>query len=71
MALLVAVGVMNLVAMAGIAALVVLEKLWVRGPLAGRLAGVALITLAVAAIWVPSVAPGLDPVSMGQMTMMR
>jgi predicted metal-binding membrane protein len=71
MALLIAVGVMNLFAMVGIAALVVVEKLWTHGPFAGRLAGIALLILAVTAIWVPSVAPGLDPGSMGHMTMMR
>ena len=71
MALLIAVGVMNLLAMVAIAALVVVEKFWTRGPFAGRLAGFALLTLAVATIWAPSLAPGLDPGSMGHMTMMR
>jgi predicted metal-binding membrane protein len=60
MALLVAVGVMNLVAMVAVAALVVTEKLAARGPAVGRLAGVALLALAVIAVWEPSVAPGLD-----------
>jgi predicted metal-binding membrane protein len=71
MALLIVVGVMNLLAMVAIAALVVVEKLWARGPLAGRLAGLALLALAVTTIWVPSLAPGLDPGSMGHMTMVR
>jgi predicted metal-binding membrane protein len=71
MAVLIAVGVMNLLAMVAIAALVVVEKLWTRGPFAGRLAGLALLTLAVTAIWAPSLAPGLDPGSMGHMTVMR
>jgi predicted metal-binding membrane protein len=71
MALLIVVGVMNLLAMVGIAALVVVEKLWARGPVAGRLAGLALLALAATAIWVPSLAPGLHPGSMGHMTMMR
>ena len=71
MVVLIVVGVMNLVAMVAIAALVVVEKLWARGPFAGRLAGIALVGLAVTAIWWPSVAPGLDPGSMGHMTMMR
>ena len=71
MVVLIVVGVMNLVAMVAIAGLVVVEKLWTRGPFAGRLAGLALLTLAVTAIWVPSIAPGLDPGSMGHMTMMR
>ncbi|MGH9114466.1 MAG: DUF2182 domain-containing protein [Acidimicrobiales bacterium] len=71
MALLVAVGVMNLLAMVGIGALVVAEKLWARGPAAGRLAGLALIALAVTVIWVPSLAPGLDPGSMGHTAVLR
>jgi predicted metal-binding membrane protein len=69
MALLIVVGVMNLFAMVAIAGLVVVEKLWARGPVAGRLAGLALLALAAAAIWVPSLAPGMDPGSMGHMTM--
>jgi predicted metal-binding membrane protein len=64
MLILIAVGVMNILAMVGLAALVVAEKLWVRGPLAGRLAGLAALGLATALIWVPSLAPGLDPGSM-------
>jgi predicted metal-binding membrane protein len=71
MALLIVVGVMNLLAMVAIAALVVVEKLWPRGPVAGRLAGLCLLALATTAIWVPSLAPGLDPGSMGHMTMVR
>lgn len=69
MVLVIAVGVMNLLAMVGIAALVVIEKLWARGPIAGRLAGVALLALASTAMWVPSLAPGLEPGSTGHMTM--
>jgi predicted metal-binding membrane protein len=71
MALLIAVGVMNLLAMVGIAALVVVEKLWGRGPAAGRLAGLALVALAATTVWVPSLAPGLQPGSMGHMTMLH
>jgi predicted metal-binding membrane protein len=71
MALLIVVGVMNLLAMVAIAGLVVVEKLWHRGPAAGRLAGLCLLALATTAIWVPSLAPGMDPGSMGHMTMAR
>jgi predicted metal-binding membrane protein len=71
MAILIAVGVMNLLAMVGLAALVVAEKLWVRGPLTGRVAGIAALGFAVALIWVPGLAPGLDPGSMGHMGSMR
>ncbi|HEY5357304.1 MAG TPA: DUF2182 domain-containing protein [Streptosporangiaceae bacterium] len=50
MVILVAVGVMNL---AALAALVLIEKLWTWGPAAGRLAGAAALALAVATIWFP------------------
>ena len=59
MVILVAVGVMNLVAMVGLAALVLVEKTWRWGVTAGRVAGVALLALAVATIWLPWLAPGL------------
>ena len=59
MVILLAVGVMNLVAMVGLAALVLVEKTWSRGPAAGRLAGAAALTLALATIWLPWLAPGL------------
>lgn len=60
MAILIAVGVMNVAAMVGLAALVLIEKVSRRGPAAGRLAGVAALGLAVAAIWLPWLAPGLQ-----------
>ena len=59
MVILIAVGVMNLVAMVALAALVLVEKTWRWGVVAGRIAGVALLALAVAAIWLPWLAPGL------------
>jgi predicted metal-binding membrane protein len=59
MVILVAVGVMNLVAMVGLAALVLVEKAWRWGPAASRVAGVALLALAVATVWLPWLAPGL------------
>ena len=59
MVILIAVGVMNLVAMVGLGALVLVEKTWRWGVAAGRVAGVALLALAVAAIWLPWLAPGL------------
>jgi predicted metal-binding membrane protein len=59
MVILIAVGVMNVAAMVGLAALVLIEKLWRWGPQAGRLAGVAALALAVATIWLPWLAPGL------------
>ena len=59
MVILIAVGVMNLVAMVGLAALVLVEKTGRRGVAVGRIAGVALLALAIAAIWLPWLAPGL------------
>jgi len=59
MLILIAVGVMNVAAMVGLAALVLTEKVWSRGPMVGRLAGVAALALAVAIIWLPWLAPGL------------
>ncbi len=59
MVILVAVGVMNVAAMAGLAVVVLLERTWARGQVAGRLAGVAALALAVAIIWWPWLAPGL------------
>ncbi len=59
MVILIAVGVMNLVAMIGLAALVLVEKVWRWGPATGRLAGAAVLALAVATIWLPWLAPGL------------
>ena len=59
MVILIVVGVMNVAVMVGLAALVLVEKLWARGPIAGRLAGVAALALAAATIWLPWLAPGL------------
>ncbi len=60
MVILVAVGLMNVAAMVGLAALVLIEKTWSWGPATGRLAGTAALALAVAAIWFPWLAPGLN-----------
>ena len=59
MVILIAVGVMNIAAMIGLAAVVLIEKAWRWGPAAGRAAGVAALALAVAVIWLPGLAPGL------------
>lgn len=59
MAILIAVGMMNVLVMAGLAALVLVEKVWAHGPAAARLAGAAALALAVATIWFPWLAPGL------------
>lgn len=59
MVILIAVGVMNVVAMVALAALVLIEKVWIHGVAFGRLAGAAALALALAAIWFPWLAPGL------------
>ncbi len=64
MIILIAVGVMNIAAMVGLAALVLIEKTWRWGPAAGRLAGAGALALAVAAIWLPWLAPGLHAAPM-------
>ena len=64
MVILIAVGVMNVAAMIGLAALVLIEKTWSRGRLAGRLAGAAALALAVAIIWFPWLAQGLHAAPM-------
>ena len=56
---LIAAGVMNLVAMAVLAVVVLLEKLWSRGVGLSRAVGVLALVCAVAVIWVPALAPGL------------
>jgi len=59
MAVLIVLGTMNVVAMAGLAAVVLAEKVAKRGRFIGRLAGFAAIGLAAATIWLPWLAPGL------------
>lgn len=60
MALMAVFGFMNLWAMVGLAAVVVVEKHWARGEQFGRLVAVAAFALAIAVIWAPGLAPGLD-----------
>jgi predicted metal-binding membrane protein len=59
MVILIAVGVMNIAAMVGLAALVLIEKTWTWGVGFSRLAGATALALAVATIWLPWLAPGL------------
>jgi len=71
MALLVAFGLMNVIAMVVLAGSVLVEKTWVWGPRFSRLLGVAALGLAFAVIFVPGLAPGLhqapSPGGMGGM----
>ncbi len=60
MVILIAVGVMNIAAMLALAVLILAEKTWARGELTARLAGVAALCLAIATIWLPWLAPGLQ-----------
>ena len=59
MLILIAVGTMNILAMVGLAVLVLIEKVWAHGQAAARLAGVGALALALATIWFPWLAPGL------------
>jgi predicted metal-binding membrane protein len=59
MLVLVAVGVMNIAAMALLAAIIFLEKLWRRGPALARLAGALFLILAVLAPFQPWLLPGI------------
>ncbi len=62
MLVLIAVGVMNIVAMVALAVVILMEKVSSRGELIARLAGVAALGLAIATIWLPGLAPGLHAV---------
>jgi predicted metal-binding membrane protein len=68
MAVLVAFGLMNVIAMVVLAGAVLAEKAWVWGPHFSRVLGVAALGLAVAVVFVPGLAPGLQQVAnAGQM----
>ena len=57
--LLLALGVMNLPAMAALAIVVLVEKTWRHGERFARATGVVALILAAAVVWVPELAPGL------------
>jgi predicted metal-binding membrane protein len=59
MALLLAFGVMNLVAMLGLAVVVLLEKVWRHGAAVAWVVGAAALAVAVAVVFVPELAPAL------------
>jgi len=71
MALFAVFGIMNVGAMVVLAVIVLLEKLWGHGADLSRLIGVACIGLAIAAVLVPSLTPGLhvQPSAVMQMRM--
>jgi predicted metal-binding membrane protein len=63
MALLVAFGLMNVIAMVVLAGAVFAEKTWVWGPQFSRVLGITALGLAVAVVFAPGLAPGLHPVA--------
>jgi predicted metal-binding membrane protein len=67
MVLLIAVGVMNVPAMAALAAVIFIEKIWRYGKPFGRAVGVALLATGALAIWFPWLLPGLHMASMPMM----
>ena len=69
MLLMVAFGVMNMAAMVGLALVIAIEKHWRHRERFARLVGVVAVVWAVAIIFDPSVAPGLDPDAVMNMDM--
>lgn len=67
MAVLLVVGTMNLAAMVALAAVVFAEKVWRRGRIAARLAGVALLGMAAVLPVAPWLAPALSTLPRGSM----
>jgi predicted metal-binding membrane protein len=67
MILLVAVGVMNVVAMAALAVVIFAEKLWRHGKPFGQAVGIVLVAAGVLAIWYPWLLPGLHATGMAGM----
>jgi predicted metal-binding membrane protein len=63
MVVLIPLGVMNIAAMAGLAVVIFLEKLWRRGPLLSRAVGILFLILAVLALFVPWLLPSLHSVA--------
>jgi predicted metal-binding membrane protein len=60
MVVLIPLGVMNVAAMAGLALVIFVEKLWSRGPLLARVVGLAFLVLAVLAPFQDWLLPGLQ-----------
>ena len=67
MVLMVAFGVMNVAAMLGLAIIIGVEKLWRHGETFAKAVGGASLGYAVALVFVPGLAPGLDPGELMQM----
>jgi predicted metal-binding membrane protein len=67
MIVLIAVGVMNLAAMAALAAVIFTEKLWRHGKAFGQVTGIVLAAIGILAIWFPWLLPGLHASGMPAM----
>jgi predicted metal-binding membrane protein len=67
MIVLIAVGVMNVAAMAALAGVIFAEKLWRYGKPFGQAVGVVLVVVGAAAIWFPWLLPGLHVSAMPAM----
>jgi predicted metal-binding membrane protein len=67
MILLIAVGVMNVAVMVGLAVVIFAEKLWRYGKPFGQAVGIVLVAVGVLAIWFPSLLPGLHASGMPAM----
>ena len=67
MIVLVAVGVMNVAAMAALAVVIFAEKLWRYGKPFAQAVGVALVAIGVLALWFPWLLPGLHATGMPAM----
>jgi predicted metal-binding membrane protein len=64
MILLIAVGVMNIAVMVGLAAIIFVEKLWRYGKPFGQAVGIVLVATGIAVIWFPWLLPGLHTSAM-------
>jgi predicted metal-binding membrane protein len=59
MIVLIAVGAMNVAVMAALAAVILIEKVWIHGRGFASVVGAVLIVAGVLALWIPSMLPGL------------
>lgn len=71
MIVLVPLGVMNVLAMAAVAVVIFVEKLWRLGPVFSQVVGVAFLVLAVLSLFQPWLLPGLIPPQMPMTEMLH
>jgi predicted metal-binding membrane protein len=60
MLVLVVAGIMNVLVMVVLAAVILIEKYWSRGQAFSRVVAAAAVVLAMAAIWIPALFPGVS-----------